>query len=284
MFKCIFFQSCRPVFCPEGQIRVNDVCRIFGDKWYIREARLIIKLTPLDSSLKLDHLHEMEVEQLASPKKKFLMSPFLADFDAELFYRTHDNKTTIEYILALLFLQKQMMRPDLLMKNIEQSLRQSWKLNIAGNTFDLRAEFNKYITYSPYFDKNELSFAPHLQNNNELLREESVKTWSQVKSLIYMASDLRITKLFFCEQIRFQQDEFDIATAKVVLLALNKSFGDGEFIASTGPEGEYREIRMCLSDVLTENNGDPRYQHRSVVYVGALALCITFSLVFSPVM
>ena len=283
MFKCIFLQSCRPVFCPEGQIRVNDVCRIFGDKWYIREARLIIKLTPLDSSLKLDHLHEREVEQLASPKKKFLLSPLLADFDAELFYRTRTNETTIEYILALLFLQKQMVRPEMLMKNIEHSLRQNWKLTIAGNTFDLRAEFSRYITYIPYMDTNEIRFAPHLQNGNELLREESVMTLSKEKSLNYMANDMRITKLFFCEQIRFQQDEFDIATAKVVLLAMNKSFGDGEFIASTGPDGKYREIRMCLSDVLTENNGDPRFQIRSVVYVGVLALCITFLLVFSPV-
>ena len=272
---CIFFQACRPVLCPEGEMRIKGVCRVVGLRWYVQNVQLYIKLTPVNPALNLSHLNEITDEQLASPKKEFLSSPRLQDWDTELFYRTHDNETTIEYILAVLFLRTQILQPEMLMKNIERSFQQNWKFYTTNNMFDLRAEFNSFISYSRYLDGKETRYAPHSKHKTHIFRGDSVIHWSvgTTWSTFYMTDRLCITKLFFCEQITFQSDEFEFIGAKIYLTPLNKSLGNAELIPILNLEGRYQEVQVCMLDVIAEINGALRkLGHGLFVYL-AICLC-----------
>ena len=148
-----------------------------------------------------------------------------------------------------------MVEPSILTENVERSLQQIWKLNIQGEIFELRPQFNKYTSYSEFQDGTTKMIIPQWEHLTEILHEDFAIKLSAGFLLDFRANRICITKLFYCEQVSLHLEEFRFIPGGVLLVAVNKTVGNAEVIPAINPDGMIREIRICLSDVLEERNG-----------------------------
>ena len=244
----IFFQqgACRAVHCPEGRVYSGGVCKVLGDKWYFKSARINIKLTS-PTGYQTVPTSELLSINTDDPKNSssftyVLERPGFENWDVILLYNAGIDNATVSYFVAMLFFKYTTFSPNQFVDMTERSLNGLWVLNLQGTVYELKPDIHKYIKYVRFTGDDKIQYVPIWHDDpgafpidiDRVADVIKIVTTGNVNFRAISRDAFFISKLFFCNLVELLEEEVINHTGRIlvyrVYLANQKRYlTDGEF-------------------------------------------------------
>ncbi|KAL4231212.1 hypothetical protein ACF0H5_008794 [Mactra antiquata] len=247
--------ECRQVICPLGQFRIGEHCGYYSKKWFGRSFTVLLKLTPLHGTPKIELAFVFQSAIKNDPKSSWLQRNAMRTWNIEVLYKPTANGKYVEYFVILASYPFKSVNPKQLQVTIEQALKEIWFVENNSVQSKFNVELNRYHKYQ-YLSREKFSSfnitigQPYGYGTEQIMYQESK---SDIENGILFDAAMRkgqnimmnawfINELFFCKQIELNDDEYDLSSHTVFFKVTNKTLYASDYIKTITSS-----VRVCLN-------------------------------------
>lgn len=258
-----FFQNtadCRPLQCPFGQTRRNNgTCYFVSETWFVKTISLCL-------SFELANVTYLDVYKMFSQFETlgrfpdFFPYPWNGTWEIYRFFYAFDDETigqTLQEIVVDIQMDVgEMFSISQFHQAISEQFLKPFNLTIDQKLIQMKPKFKEYcffeLTLMTGSGSKKNAYKPIWQNNlpGQFENVTTKEYFSTVYYYNFIANEpsLRITKLYFCEQVEFYEEDIEYFIFQDLLWVKNrKLLYENEFkVIRFNNSSKYR---VCAEDV-----------------------------------
>ncbi|KAL4219450.1 hypothetical protein ACF0H5_022029 [Mactra antiquata] len=258
-----FKTECRQIICPLGQFRIGKVCGYNSEKWVGGLFSVLLKLTPLKYTSKIDLAFVFQSEIRNDNKSAWLHRNAMRTWNIEVLYKPTANGKYVEYFVILASYPFKSVNPKQLQVTIEQALKEIWYVEINSVRSEFEVEFNRYhrylhrsrqalISYNVTIDQPfgyVIEMYVYKKERSDVVQTRILFDVAMREGHNMIKNVWFINKLFFCKQIELNDYEYDKGSHTVFFKVTNKTLYASDYITMNTAS-----VRVCLNQ-FSHNNG-----------------------------